>query len=165
MLIGAVSDSHDNLTQIDKAVQQLNQKSVGLVLHAGDYVSPFTIAHFKKLDCNFIGVFGNNDGDHNLLTIRFHETSNCIIRDRFTQVTIQGYRIGLLHGDETELLNTLIDTGYFNAVIHGHSHNRSIEQKGKTLVVNPGELCGYLTSKATLALLDTEKNTAEIVEL
>jgi putative phosphoesterase len=165
MLIGAVSDSHDNLTQIDKAVALLNQKNVGLVLHAGDYVSPFTIAHFKKLDCNFIGVFGNNDGDHPLLTTRFHETSNCIIRDCFTQVTIQGYRIGLLHGDETELLNTLIDTGYFNAIIHGHSHNRGIEQKGKTLVVNPGELCGYLTGKATLALLDTEKNITEIVEL
>jgi uncharacterized protein len=165
MLIGAVSDSHDNLTQIDKAVQLLNQKNVGLVLHAGDYVSPFTIAHFKKLDCNFIGVFGNNDGDHQLLTTRFHETRNCIIRDRFTQVTVQGYRIGLLHGDETELLNTLLDSGYFNAIIHGHSHNRGIEQKGKTLVVNPGELCGYLTGKATLALLDTEKNTAEIVEI
>jgi hypothetical protein len=41
MLIGAVSDSHDNLTQIDKAVALLNQKNVGLVLHAGDYVSPF----------------------------------------------------------------------------------------------------------------------------
>jgi putative phosphoesterase len=71
----------------------------------------------------------------------------------------------LLHGDETELLNTLIDTGYFNAIVHGHSHNRGVEQKGKTLVVNPGELCGYLTTKATLALLDTGKNTAEIVEL
>lgn len=165
MLIGAVSDSHDNLNQIDKAVALLNQKDVGLVLHAGDYVSPFTIAHFKKLDCNFIGVFGNNDGDHQLLTTRFQETSNCIIRDRFTQVTVQGYRIGLLHGEETELLNTLIDSGYFNAVIHGHSHNRSIEQKGKTLVVNPGELCGYLTGKATLALLDTEKNTAELIDL
>jgi phosphoesterase, MJ0936 family len=147
MLIGALSDSHDNLTQIDKAVVLLNHKNVGLVLHAGDYVSPFTIAHFKKLDCNFIGVFGNNDGDHQLLTTRFHETNNCIIRDRFTQVTIQGYRIGLLHGDESELLNALIDSGYFNAVIHGHSHTPEHRTKRQTLIVNPGELCGYLTGK------------------
>jgi uncharacterized protein len=165
MLIGAVSDSHDNLPQIDKAVALLNHRNVGLVLHAGDYTSPFTVARFKKLDCNFIGVFGNNDGDHPLLTTRFQETNNCIIRGRFTQVTVQGYRIGLLHGDETELLNTLIESGYFNAIVHGHSHNHSIEQKSKTLVVNPGELCGYLTGKATLALLDTESGNAEIVEL
>ncbi len=165
MLIGAVSDSHDNIALIEKAVQILNEQKVGLVLHAGDYVSPFTIAHFKKLNCNFIGVFGNNDGDHQLLTKRFHETTNCVIRDRFTQVTIEDYRIALLHGDENELLDTLIDTGYFDAVIHGHSHNKGIEQKGKTLVINPGELCGYLTGKASFALLETVRSEARIVDL
>jgi uncharacterized protein len=165
MLIGAVSDSHDNLPQIEKAVQMLNDQKVGLVLHAGDYVSPFTIARFKKLNCPLIGVFGNNDGDHQLLTKRFNETTNCTIHERFTQVTIDGYRIALLHGDELELLNALIDSGYFNAVIHGHSHNKSIQQKGKTLVINPGELCGYLTGKASFALLDTVKVEASIVEL
>jgi putative phosphoesterase len=71
----------------------------------------------------------------------------------------------LLHGDETELLNVLIDSGYFNAVVHGHSHNKSIERKGKTLAINPGELCGYLTGKSTLALLDTVKHEAKIIEL
>jgi uncharacterized protein len=165
MLIGAVSDSHDNIAMIEKAVEALNSQNVGLVLHAGDYCSPFTIAHFKKLHCNFIGVFGNNDGDNQLLIKRFQETTNCVIRDRFTQVNAEGYRIALLHGDETELLNVLIDTGYFDAVIHGHSHNKGIEQRGKTLVINPGELCGYLTGKASFALLDTERKEAKIVEL
>lgn len=165
MLIGAVSDSHDNLPQIEKAVHMLNQLKVGLVLHAGDYVSPFTVEHFKKLNCPLIGVLGNNDGDHQLLAKRFDETTNCTIHDRFTQVTIDGYRIGLLHGDELELLNALIDSEYFNVVIHGHSHNKSIQQKGKTLVINPGELCGYLTGKASFALLDSVKAEARIVEL
>ncbi len=164
MLIGAVSDSHDNLPKIEKAVDLLNELKVELVLHAGDYVSPFTIARFKKLNCPLIGIFGNNDGDHQLLTKRFNETTNCTIHDRFTQVTVEGYRIGLLHGDEAELLNALVDSGYFNAVIHGHSHNKSIERKAKTLVINPGELCGYLTGKASFALLDTAKAEARIVE-
>jgi uncharacterized protein len=165
MIIGAISDSHDNLPQIERAIQLLNEQKVELVLHAGDYVSPFTIAHFKKLNCNFIGVFGNNDGDHQLLTKRFQETTNCVIRDRFTQITIDDYRIALLHGDETELLNTLIATGYFNAIVHGHSHHKGTQQKDKTLDINPGELCGYLTGKSSFALLDTEKNEAKIIEL
>jgi uncharacterized protein len=165
MLIGAVSDSHDNIAMIEKAVETLNRKNVSLVLHAGDYCSPFTIAHFKKLHCNFVGVFGNNDADHQLLTKRFQETNNCVIRDRFTQINADGFRIALLHGDETELLDTLIDTGYFDAVIHGHSHNKGIEQRGKTLVINPGELCGYLTGNASFALLDTGCKEAKVVEL
>ena len=136
-----------------------------LVLHAGDYTSPFVIAKFKDLNCKLIGVFGNNDGDHELLKKRFSETNNCTIHDRFTTVTIEGYRVALLHGHETELLNAIIDSESFDAVIHGHSHNMSIERKGKTLSINPGELCGYLTGKPTLAILDTDRNEAKIIEL
>jgi uncharacterized protein len=165
MLIGAISDSHDNLPQIEKAVQILNSQNVELVLHAGDYVAGFVIPKLAKLTCPLIGVFGNNDGDHELLKKRFSETANCTMHDRFTQVTVDGYRIALLHGHETELLNAIVDSGYFNAVIHGHSHNHSIERKGKTLSINPGELCGYLTGKPTIAILDTAKNEARIVEL
>jgi putative phosphoesterase len=165
VLIGAISDSHDNLPQIEKAVQILNEQNVGLVLHAGDYIAGFVIPKFKQLNCQLIGVFGNNDGDHELLKKRFSETTNCTIHDRFAQVTIDGYRIALLHGHETELLNAIIDSEYYDAVINGHSHNKNIERKGKTLVINPGELCGYLTGKPTIAILDTVKNEAKIIEL
>jgi putative phosphoesterase len=165
MLIGAISDSHDNLPQIEKAVQTLNNQKVDLVLHAGDYVAGFVIPKFKALNCKLIGVFGNNDGDHELLKKRFSETTNCTIHDRFTTVTIEGYRVALLHGHETELLNAIIESESFDAVIHGHSHNMVIERKGKTLSINPGELCGYLTGKPTLSILDTDKNEAKIIEL
>ena len=165
MLIGAISDTHDNLPLIEKAVQALNEQKVGLVLHAGDYVAGFVVPKLAKLNCPLIGVFGNNDGDHELLKKRFSETTNCTIHDRFTQITIESYRIALLHGHETELLNAIVDSGYFDAVIHGHSHNLSIEQKGKTLSINPGELCGYLTGKSTVAILDTVKQQARIIEL
>ncbi len=165
MLIGAVSDSHDNLLLIDKAVQTLNTHKAELVLHGGDYVSPFTIAHFAKLNCPLIGVFGNNDGDHEFLKQRFSETKNCTVHESFTTVNADGYKIALLHGHETELLNAIIEAGTFNAVVHGHSHNKNILQVGKTLAVNPGELCGYLTGKPTITLIDTAKNTAKIIEL
>ncbi len=165
MLIGLVSDSHDNLPLVEKSVQILNEQKVGLVLHAGDYVAPFVVARFKKLNCRFIGVFGNNDGDHELLKKRFDDTTNCEVHDRFTQVVVDGYRIALLHGDELELLDAIIDSGYFNAVIHGHSHNRGVERKGKTLVINPGELCGYLTGKPSIAILDTSKDEARLIDL
>ena len=165
MIIGAISDTHDNLPQIEKAVKYLNNQKVGLVVHAGDYVAGFVIPKLSQLNCKLIGVFGNNDGDHELLKKRVSETRNCSITERFAQVEVEGFRIALLHGHETELLNAIIESEYFDAVIHGHSHNYSIEQKGITLAVNPGEVCGYLTGKSTLALLDTAKKEAKIVEL
>ena len=165
MLIGAISDSHDNLPLIEKAIQILNDQKVGMVLHAGDYVAGFVIPKFKALNCQFIGVFGNNDGDHELLKKRFSETTNCTIHDRFAKINLDGYKIALLHGHETELLEAIIESGYFDAVIHGHSHSKGIEQKGKTLTINPGELCGYLTKNPTLAILDTVEQKARIIEL
>jgi putative phosphoesterase len=165
MLIGLISDTHDNLPQIEKAVNHLNNAKVQLVLHAGDYCAPFTLAKLKALNCKLIGVFGNNDGDHELLKKRFSETQNCEAHGRFAQVNAGGYKIALLHGDEPELLFALIGSQSFNAVVHGHSHNKGVEQRGNTLIINPGELCGYLTGKSTLGLLDTEKNEVEIVEL
>ena len=135
------------------------------MLHAGDYVAGFVIPKLAQLNCKLIGVFGNNDGDHELLKKRFSETSNCTIHERFTQVDVEGLRIALLHGHETELLDAIIASGYFDAVIHGHSHYQGIKKVGKTLAVNPGEVCGYLTGKSTLAILDTKKGEARIVDL
>jgi len=165
MLIGAISDTHDNLPQIEKAVKYFNEQKVDLVFHAGDYVAGFVIPKFAKLNCRLIGVFGNNDGDHELLKKRVSQTPNCTLHERFAQEIVENYKIALLHGEETELLNAIINSGYFNAVIHGHSHYRSIEKKEKTLAINPGELCGYLTGKSTIAILDTKKQEAKLIEL
>jgi putative phosphoesterase len=165
MLIGIISDTHDNLPTIEKAVKKLNDENVALVLHAGDYVSPFVIPKFKALNVKLIGVFGNNDGDHELLRKRFSETENCTIRGRFAEINVEGFKIALLHGDETELLDALINCDGFDAVVHGHSHANVSRRNGKTLIVNPGEACGYLTGKATIALLDTVKREAKIVTL
>ena len=165
MLIGIIADTHDNLPMIEKAVKRLNEENVALVLHAGDYVSPFTIPKFKSLNTKLIGVFGNNDGDHEFLKKRFSECPNCEIRGKFAEINAAGFKIALLHGDETELLDALIKCGGFDAVIHGHSHANISRKNGKTLIINPGEVCGYLTGKATLALLDTEKREAKIIKI
>jgi putative phosphoesterase len=165
VLIGIIADTHDNLPMVEKAVEKLNALKVAFVLHAGDYVSPFVIPKFKALNAKLIGVFGNNDGDHEFLRKRFSECANCEVRGRFAEVNADGFKIALLHGDEAELLAALVNCGGFDAVVHGHSHAVGAVKKGKTLVVNPGEVCGYLTGKSTMALLDTVKREASIVEL
>ena len=165
MLIGIIADTHDNLPMVEKVVEKLNAAKVALVLHAGDYIAPFVIPKFKELSAKFIGVFGNNDGDHESLKKRFSECENCEVRGRFAEVDADGFRIALLHGDETELLEALVNCGGFDAVVHGHSHAIGVVKKGKTLVVNPGEVCGYLTGKSTLALLDTVKRETRLTEV
>lgn len=83
MLIGIMADTHDNLPMVEKAIKKLNGASVELALHAGDYVSPFVIPLFKELKAKLIGVFGNNDGDHEFLKKRFSENERLEIRGNF----------------------------------------------------------------------------------
>jgi putative phosphoesterase len=164
MKIGIIADTHDNLPAIDKAIKRLNQEKVQLVLHAGDYVAGFAVLRFKPLEAKLIGIFGNNDGDHPLLEKRFKEI-NAEIRGRFAEVVMEGVRIAMTHGDELELLKSIIATECYDVVVHAHSHEARVYRKGKTLVINPGEVCGYLSGKSTLTLLDTRNLDAKIVEI
>ncbi len=84
MRIGILSDTHDNLPMVEKAVARLNGLSPDLVLHAGDFVSPFVIPGLARLSCPCIGVFGNNDGDRAALAARAREAGNVEIRGCFT---------------------------------------------------------------------------------
>lgn len=165
MLVGLISDTHDFLPIVEKAVKKFNDENVKLVLHAGDYVAPFVIPRFKELKAELIGVFGNNDGDRELLKKRFGEHEEMELRGNFAELRVNNKKIALLHGTEEELLKALIDGQNFDILVHGHTHKAEVYRKGKTLVVNPGEACGYLTGKSTIAFLDTEKVEAKIIEL
>lgn len=165
MLIGLMADTHDNLPTVEKAIKKFNEKKVEIVLHAGDYVSPFVIPKFKDLKAKLIGVFGNNDGDRELLKKRFGENDRLEMRGSFAEINFGKAKIALLHGGEEELLKAIIKGGGFDIVVHGHTHKSEIYKTDKTLVVNPGEVCGYLSGKSTIALLDTEKLEAKIIDI
>ena len=47
MKLGIISDSHENMPLIAKAVELFNHEEVDLVLHAGDFISPITAKEFK----------------------------------------------------------------------------------------------------------------------
>jgi uncharacterized protein len=165
MIIGILSDTHDNLPMVKTAVEQLNESTIDLVLHAGDYVAPFVIPVLAGLDAPLIGVFGNNDGDHALLLARCAEYDGLQIRGTFAEVKAGDLSIGLLHGQEQELLRALIEREAFDLLVHGHTHQAGISRQGSTLVINPGEVCGYLTGRPTVAILDTDDREATIVQL
>ncbi|MFQ6086772.1 MAG: metallophosphoesterase [Candidatus Bathyarchaeia archaeon] len=164
MIVGIMADTHDRLPLVDKAVKVLNEQNVELVLHAGDYVAPFVIPRFKPLKAKFVGVFGNNDGEKNGLKEKFKEI-NAEIHGSFADVSVDGLRIALLHGSEEELLRSLINVESHDIIIHGHTHEAKTYRKGKTLVINPGEVCGYLTEKPTIALLNSQTKEVKIIEL
>jgi hypothetical protein len=164
VIIGILADTHDRLPLVDKAVKRLNEEKVGLVLHAGDYIAPFVIPHFKHLKADFIGVFGNNDGDKDFLRKRFAEIG-AEIRGKFAEIIINGLKIAMVHGEEEALVRALINAGEHDVIVHAHTHEAKTYKKGNTLVINPGEICGYLSGKSTIATLNTETLEVKIIRI
>jgi len=159
MLIGIMSDTHDNLIFLRKAIELFNNKKVGHVIHAGDYTSPFTLKLFKELKCKYTGIFGNNDGDKLLLL----ERAEGNIYNQPYIFKLHNRKIVVMH--EHQVADALADSGHFDLVIYGHTHKADIRKVKATLLVNPGEVSTWLYGKSTVALVDLEKMEGEIVEL
>jgi len=159
MLIGIISDTHDNLDLLRKAVGLFNTRKVEHVIHAGDFTSPFTFRVLKDLECAFTGVFGNNDGDKLLLKKR----SEGRVFNQPHIFELSGRKIVVVH--EHNIVEALADSGHFDFVIYGHTHEPDIRMVKNTLVVNPGEAGGWLYRKPTVAIADLNSLTAEIIEL
>ena len=161
MKIGIIADTHDNLPQIKKAVEIFNQEKVELVLHAGDFVSPFTCLEFKNLNCPLKGVFGNNDGDKIYLQEKFKGIGELFPEPYKTNINHKN--IIMLHLEK--LIDDLAESQKYEVIIYGHTHRTDLRKIGKTFIVNPGECGGWLSGKSTIALLDLEKLEAKIINL
>ncbi len=160
MLLGIISDTHDNGDRIEQAIEIFNEKDVSLVIHAGDITSPFSLIPFnQKLKANYVGIFGNNDGDRLLLS----ERSEGRIRRQPYKFTYEGKKFVIMH--EPDLVEDLAASGHFDVIIYGHTHRARVEKSNNTLIINPGEAGHWLYGKATIAILDLESMEAEILNL
>ncbi|MEO5357709.1 MAG: metallophosphoesterase [Nitrospirae bacterium YQR-1] len=159
MLVGVMSDSHDNMDNLKRAVDLFNKRGVSKVLHAGDFTSGFTFRILKDLEAEFTGIFGNNDGDIYLL----NRHSNGRIYKQPCELVLDGKKAVMIH--EHFLVKALTHSGLYDIVIYGHTHVAVQQRTGSTLALNPGELCGWLHGAATVALLDTDTLDTEIIRL
>ena len=159
MLIGIISDTHDNMPALRRAVGILNGRNVEHVIHAGDFCSPFTFRALKHLQCEFTGIYGNNDGERLLL----QRLSNGRIFNQPHLLELAGKRTVIMH--EQHLVDALSDSSHFDLIVYGHTHIPDIRKQGSTLIVNPGELSGWLYDRSTMAIVDLCALTAELIEL
>ncbi len=164
MLVGIISDTHDNLLKLRDAIKILNTENVSLVVHSGDFIAPFSIPPLNQLNCRIIATFGNNDGDYEGLQNKFSEIDGIIKVQPVVEI-LDEKSICIVHGDHLDLLNTVLVSGQFDLVVSGHTHRPKTEHVGRTLHVNPGECGGWVTGRSTIAIVDLEENTAKIIDI
>ncbi|KAF0178206.1 MAG: phosphodiesterase [Nitrospirae bacterium] len=159
MLIGVMSDTHDHLDNIRKATALFASRGVQHILHAGDFTSPFTYRALKDFHGGFTAIFGNNDGDRVLIKQMYGES----VHPQPYVFSLADRRIVMMH--EHHVADALAASGHYDIVIYGHTHEPVVRRVGNTLVVNPGEVCGWLYGKPSVAVLDLTALQAEILPL
>lgn len=171
MKIGVISDTHDNLISLKKAIQLFKENKVEMILHCGDWVSPFTVEYLSQnVDAPIKGVLGNNKGDIKRTLERNSKLKNPVDfpKGEAFELEINGRKIAVYHGDDIILLNALISSKKYDVVFTGHTHAVRNEFINGVLVVNPGTTCyaseGKILDFASIAIYDSAKNSAEIIK-
>ena len=165
MKIGIISDTHDYLPNIRKAIDIFNGMNVDIVVHCGDFVSLFVIKEFERLNARIVATYGNNDGERTKLKEWLKELNEENEIDDYLSFEADGLKFFVLHGTNGEILDAVVKCGDYDVVIYGHTHERAFEEIDNVLVINPGECCGYLTDVATIGILDTTSKKYEEFEL
>lgn len=128
MKIGVISDSHTKTSKAIKAIDMLLEQGAEFFIHAGDIVEKETLDYLEKTNKRYIAVYGNNDAH----LASLHNKYNLVQEPyyfKLANTTFKLMHLPFYMSNDTEI------------VIFGHTHKFSVEYKGQTLYLNPGEVC------------------------
>ncbi len=169
MLIGVVSDSHDDIESVRTVGVRLRELGVRMVIHLGDIVAPFTLRELaNSAKAPIEAVFGNNDAEIPML-LQVASQVNARISWWPRIVEVDSRRLLLMHGagpsDITaEVAHALAESGHFSAVLYGHTHVAELSYVKGVLVLNPGPVSRFVGGPSA-AVIDTETMAARLIRL
>jgi len=186
MKIALISDSHDNVANLEKLIDWLNKNQISVLIHAGDLCAPGVL--IRTLSPNYQGqihLILGNVGDPVLLEKIAAQLSNVKYYGQKGEIEIENKKIAFVHLKEEA--EKLAAENKYDFVVFGHTHQPRIQKTQinadqntdkrrhisvnwrsnlpkSALMVNPGTL-GGLYNRPTFAIYDTEAETIEIKEL
>ena len=163
MLIAIMSDSHDNIWNVRKALDIIESHKTELIIHCGDLIAPFTLKELAKFDGPVHWVLGNNDGDPYMLTkISLCESKNTKPHGHIGKLYLDKFSIAFTHYEETG--HALAHTGNYDLVCCGHTHVYRIEKIGNSILLNPGDVMGK-DGPGRFCLFDTVTRDTEAIQI
>lgn len=165
MKIGIVSDTHNNIRNVNRIVEMFNESDVARVIHTGDITQAKTLDVFAGLNMPMYGVYGNNDeGERESLEAAVAAYGFIFEEPPFVLEWHQR-SIVVVH-DPLEF------EGHLNAshelALHGHTHLYRYEEVavtgGTQVMFNPGECAGHMKGFNAIGVLDLETLAAELLK-
>ncbi|MEF8882589.1 MAG: metallophosphoesterase [Halapricum sp.] len=163
MKVGIVSDTHDNGNVVDRAVETFEREDIDAVIHCGDVVSPFSATPFDSSAFEFYAVRGNNDGEWSLQNVV--EAFGSYLGE-MGELTLGGAEFAVYHGTSEPIVEALIESGNYDYVCRGHTHERVHEERDGTVHINPGGIAiPDAPEDQAAVVVDTEAGDVEFHDL
>lgn len=160
MKIAVLSDTHDNIVNLIKALTLINKENVSALIHCGDVCDPKTLElildNFKK---KIYLVLGNCDLNKNW--DKFKE-KRIKIFNNFGSFKLNNKKIGITHFPDFAY-KEVKDKNY-GFIFYGHTHKPWEEKLNNTFLINPGNIAGIIY-RSTFALLDLKNFDKRLVIL
>ena len=153
MKLGILSDTHNNNNGTLDVLEILKKEGVREIIHCGDMTSYDTASLFKDFVIHH--VRGNNDFDMLSIGIAVDECQPGSTSGELYTGLYDGKLVAALHGHNYGQYASLIKTGKYAYIFHGHTHRRGADRDGDTVVVNPGAIGGAYRGKRSFCILDT----------
>lgn len=153
MKIAVISDTHNNLHNIQAVRQIILSENVDAIIHCGDLTDAEVIDYFG--DFALYCALGNGDYGFEVdQRLQWFNSENQAADN--LELVLGSKKIFVTHGHVLSSLREAIYSKNFDYVFHGHTHRFKDEMAGNTRVINPGSLGGKKVEDRSFAVLDLE---------
>lgn len=147
--IGILSDSHTRLDYLKLVLTQMQEEGINYLLHAGDLCKQEALGLIKSLNIPYTCVFGNND--YSLVELANHYN----IKKEPSYFKIENTTFKMMH-------LPFYMTPDSDVVVYGHTHIFEHNFNGKTLFINPGEVCAREKPRIEFVILQISEESYKI---
>jgi uncharacterized protein len=152
MLLGLLSDTHNSVSNLQKALHEFRLAGVQTVFHCGDLTDLETA--LQLVEFQVICTFGNGDWNANEIRRNLQYFNPQNFGGLIFRGEIDGVKIAATHGHLGDTVDLLAQSGEFAYVFHGHDHRRRDDRVRITRIINPGALGGRKVEARSFAILD-----------
>jgi putative phosphoesterase len=161
MKIGLISDTHDNLRNLQSALEILRAENVTTVVHCGDVCGTPVIRALAGFD---VWVARGNMDRQNELAPTVEAVLGVGRLAWLQRPVLNGHTVAAIHASDDDVLWGLVSSGRYTHIFHGHTHRRRDLIMGGVRVINPGALGTERNPQASFCILDMVSGDARFLD-
>ena len=163
MEIGILSDTHNNLKNLQKALAIFQDRRIQTLFHCGDLTGVEVVQGLAGFQV--ICVLGNGDvASGEIRAALLALNPNNYVGLQYTGL-IGDVRVASTHGHLPGLVDDFTHSGQYDYVFKGHSHIHQDQRTGFTRLINPGALGGLHREPRQICILNLESGKAEFIPI